>query len=154
MLREAVAEVGGVVGAFTPFIPAQYPDLSSMNIFKLGSGSAFTLDICNGERNTCRIIVEQVHEAAEAFCKDNYDKIRVLEVGYWNHLRNVWFGVMKKSLSALLGNTLREVLDDIYSRMSFLTSIKSVLHAVHKYFSMCDNYPKGSVGIFREWIET
>ena len=45
---------------------------------------------------------------AEALRKEKSDDIRVLEVYFWNHLRNVWLGGIKKALYALLGNMLRE----------------------------------------------
>ena len=51
-----------------------------MNIGKLGSGSDLTSDTFNGARKTSCLIVEQVHEAAEALHKDKYDDIRVSEV--------------------------------------------------------------------------
>ena len=50
-----------------------------MDIFKLGSSGALTSDICNGMRNMRRLILEQVHEAAEALRKDDSNDIRVLE---------------------------------------------------------------------------
>ena len=79
-----------------------------MNIDKLGSGGALTSDTCDGARKMNHLIFEQVHEAAEAFHKDDSDDICVLEVDCWNHLRNVWLWGMTKSLSALLGNTMME----------------------------------------------
>ena len=57
-------------------IDIQYP--SSMNIGKLRSGGALTPDTCNGARNTFRLIVDQVHEAAEDFRKDDSDDIYIL----------------------------------------------------------------------------
>ena len=54
------------------------PNLSSMKIGKLGSGVALTLDTCNWARKTVYLIVDQVHEAAEALRKDNSNDIRVL----------------------------------------------------------------------------
>ena len=55
-------------------------DLSSMNTRKLGVSGPLTSDTCNGVRNTRRLIVEKVHEAAETLHKDDSDDIRVLEV--------------------------------------------------------------------------
>ena len=49
-----------------------------MKIGKLGSGVALTLDTCNWARKTVYLIVDQVHEAAEALRKDNSNDIRVL----------------------------------------------------------------------------
>ena len=62
----------------------------------------------NGVRKTLCIIVEQVNEAAEYLRKDDSDCIRVLEVGCWNHLRNLCLGGITKSLSTLIGSTMRE----------------------------------------------
>ena len=77
----------------------------------------------NGVRKTLCIIVEQVNEAAEYLRKYDSDRIRVLEVGCWNHLRNVWVGVMTKYLSDLLDNILREELDGVDLWIRVLTSI-------------------------------
>ena len=49
---------------------------------------------------------------------------------------------------------MSEGLDEIDLWLRVLTSIVSVLYAVNKEFSMCDNYPKGNGDIFREWIQT
>ena len=78
-----------------------------MNIGKFGRGGALMSDTCNGERKTHRLIAEKVHEAAEDLRKDDSDDIRILEVDYWNYLRNVWLGDMTNSLFTLLGNTMR-----------------------------------------------
>ena len=64
--------------------------------------------------------------------KDESDEIRVLDVYCWDHLRNVWLGGMTKSLSTLLGKTMREELYDIDSRIRGSTRIESVLCAVNK----------------------
>ena len=64
-----------------------YP--SSMNIGKLGSDGALMSDTCNGARKTHHLIAEKVHEAAKYLRKDDSYEIRILEVDYWNCLRNV-----------------------------------------------------------------
>ena len=64
-----------------------------MNIDKLGSGITLTSLTSNGARKTRRIIVDQVHDPAEALRKDESDDIHVLEVDRWGHHRNVWLGV-------------------------------------------------------------
>ena len=51
-----------------------------MNIGKLGIGGFLTLDTCNGMRKTRRLIVDQVHESAEAFHKYDSNEILVLDV--------------------------------------------------------------------------
>ena len=99
------------------------PDPSSMNIDNMGSGGSLTSNTCNGTSKTRHIIVENVHKAAGALRKNKYDDIRVLEVDCWNHLRNVWLGVITKELSNSLGNTLRVELDEIDSQIRFLTRI-------------------------------
>ena len=137
-----------------PLYQHDIPYPSSINIGKLGSGSAFTSDKCNGARKTHRIIIEEFHEAEEALRKDDSDHIRVLEVDCWNHLRNLWLVGITKALSTLLVSTIRGGLNEIDLRLRLLTSIASVLCSVDKKFSLCDNYPKVHGDIFREWIET
>ena len=95
-----------------------------------------------------RLIVDQVHEAAEAFCKDESDDIRVLEVCCWNHLQNMWLGGTKNALYTLLGIIMGGG-GEINLRLRVLTSIESVLRTVDKDFILCDNYPKGHREIFR-----
>ena len=125
-----------------------------MNIGKLGSSGALMSDTCNGARKTRRLIVEKVHEDAEALRKYKYDGIRVLEVDCWNHLRNMWLGGMTKALPTLLVKSIRRELDDIYSRLMFFTSIESVVRATNKEFSMCANYYTGHKELLHERVET
>ena len=61
---------------------------------------------------------------------------------------------MKNTLSALLGNTMREELDEIDLWLRVSTGIESVLLAVNKEFSLCANYPKGHRELFHKWIDT
>ena len=95
-----------------------------------------------------RLIVKQFCEAAKALCKDNSDYIRVLEVDYWNHLRNVCLRGMKNDLSTLLVDTLREELDVIDLRLRVLTRIKIMLCDVNRDFSLCANHLKGHRELF------
>ena len=95
-----------------------------------------------------------MHEDVEAFRKDNSDDIRSLEVDLCNHLRNVCLGSMTKALSTLLGNTMREELDEINLRLRVSTSIKLVLWVVNKEFIICANYPQGHGELFREFVYT
>ena len=94
-----------------------------MNIGKLGSSGDFTSDTYNGASIMHRIFVEQVRVAAEFLRKDYSDNIRVLEVDCWEHLRNVGIGGITKSLSTLLGSTMREEFYYINLRLRVLTSI-------------------------------
>ena len=96
-----------------PSHPNYIPDPNSMNICKLGSGVSLTPDTCNGVRKTRCLIVDQVLKAAESLLKDYSDDIPILEVDFWNHLRNVWIVGMTKALSTLFRNTMREELDGI-----------------------------------------
>ena len=50
--------------------------------------------------------------------------------------------VTTKELYNFLRNILRDKIYGIESWMKVSTSIKSVLHAVDKEFSLCANYPK------------
>ena len=113
-----------------------------MKIVKLGKGGVLTSYICNCARKMRRLIVEQVHEAAEALRKGDSDDIHFLEVYCWKHLRNVWLKGIPKSLSNLLFNTLREELYEINWGISVLTSTIFLLRDVDREFSLCVNYPK------------
>ena len=125
-----------------------------MKIVKLGKGGVLTSYICNFARKMRRLIVEQVHEDVEALRKEKYDGIRVLEIDCWNHLRNIWIEGMTKALPTLLGNSTREELYDIDSRLRVLKIIKSVVHATNKEFSLCANYYTGHGEILHERVET
>ena len=69
-----------------------------MNNDKLGRFGDLTSETYNGAMNTRRLIFEQVHEAEAALRKYDSHEIRVSEVGYWNHLINVWLGGITKAL--------------------------------------------------------
>ena len=62
-----------LLGHSHPSYQNDIPDPSSMNIGKLGSGGDLMSDTCNGQIKTRRLIVEKVHEAAEALRKDDSD---------------------------------------------------------------------------------
>ena len=62
--------------------------------------------------------------------------------------------VYKKYLSTLLRSILREEIDRTNLQLRVSTNIKSVLGVLNKYFSLCDNYPKGRGYLFCECIET
>ena len=66
----------------------------------------------------------------------------------------MWLRGITKALFTLLGNKLRKEFDGIDSHPRVSTSIKSVLCAANKEFSLCANYPKGYGELFREYIET
>ena len=79
-----------------------------MNIGKLGRGSSLEADTYHGVKKMRHILVEKVCEALEDLVKEESDDIRVLEVDFWNHLRNVFLRGMSKSFFTLLGNTMKE----------------------------------------------
>ena len=80
-MREAVAVVVKVVGAFTPFMPELYPRLELYEYWQVVERRCFGIRH-NGVRKMRRLIVEQVREAAEALRKDDSDDIHVLEVDF------------------------------------------------------------------------
>eukprot|EP00957_Ditylum_brightwellii_P179326 13661516-Ditylum_brightwellii.AAC.1 len=55
------------------------PTYTSMNIGKLGSGSAISSDTFDGARTTSCLLVQQVQEAAAALNHDNSTNIIILE---------------------------------------------------------------------------
>jgi hypothetical protein len=69
-----------------------------------------------------------------------------------NHLWNVWFGSMEKTLTQDLNLHLCASLDNIDPKLRVTTSMSAIIHAVDKEFSLSANYPKGHGKLFHEWI--
>ena len=69
-----------------------------------------------------------------------------------NHLRNVWFGGMEKTLTRELNLHLCASLDKIDPKLRVTTSMSAIIRAVDKEFSLSANYPKGHGKLFLEWI--
>ncbi len=69
-----------------------------------------------------------------------------------NHLRNVWFGSMEKTLSRELNLHLRASLDEIDPRIRVTTSMSAIIRADDKEFSLLANYPKGHGKLFLECL--
>ena len=69
-----------------------------------------------------------------------------------NHLRNVWFGGMEKTLTRELNLHLHASLDEIDPRLRVTTSMSAIIRAVDKEFSLLANYPKGQGKLILEWI--
>jgi hypothetical protein len=68
-----------------------------------------------------------------------------------NHLRNVWFGGMEKTLTRELNLHLCASLDEIDPKLRVTTSMSAIIRAVDKEFSLSANYPKGHGELFLEW---
>jgi hypothetical protein len=69
-----------------------------------------------------------------------------------NHLRNVWFGSMEKTLTRELNLHLRASLDEIDPKLRVTTSVSAIICAVDKEFSLSASYPKSHGKLFLEWI--
>jgi hypothetical protein len=69
-----------------------------------------------------------------------------------NHLRNVWFGSMEKTLTMELNLHLCASCDKIDPKLRVTTSMSAIICAVDKEFSLSANYPKGHGKLFLEWI--
>jgi len=113
-------------------LPAQ------IDIQKLGHGGVITTDTCNQAQKVRRILCELVVGALDYDCM--------------NHLRNVWFGSMEKTLTKELNLILRTSLDEIDPKLRVSMSMSALIRAVDKEFSLSANYPKGHGKLFLEWI--
>ena len=123
-------------------------------IGKLGNSGAVTTDTCNPAMKLGRLLEDKILVAAAAMRGDSGASAgRVLKVDCYNHLRNVWFGGMTKSMSGFLTSAMRGELEAIDSKLRVNTSVESVLRAVDKEFSFCANYPKGHAELFYEWMK-
>ena len=96
-------------------------------------------DTCNGAQKLCRILVSHVTRAYDLDCM--------------NHLRNVWFGGVEKSLTKHLNEILRSSLDEIDSNLQVSSSISAIIRAIDKEFSLSANYPKGHGELFKVWMK-
>ena len=66
------------------------------------------------------------------FLSDNTDNINLLEIDFWNHLRNVWTGGMMKAVSTFLKDKLQDELETIDSRLRVTPNIDMILRTVDK----------------------
>ena len=121
-----------------PGNPHSIPLPAQIDIQKLGHGGVITTDTCNQAQKVRRILCEIVVGALDYDCM--------------NHLRNVWFGSMEKTLTKELNLYLRTSLDEIDPKLRVSTSMSALIRAVDKEFSLSANYPKGHGKLFLEWI--
>ena len=70
-----------------------------------------------------------------------------------NHLRNVWFGEIEKSLTKELNKILQSSLDKIDSTLCVTLSTSAIIRAIDKELSLLANYPKVHGELFLEWTQ-
>ena len=97
-------------------------------------------DTCNAAQKLRRLLVSSIGD-------DTYD------LDCMNHLRNVWFGGVEKSLTKHLNEILRTSLDEIDSKLRVTSSISAVIRATDKEFSLSANYPKGDGELFKAYMK-
>ena len=110
----------------------QLPSPDEINIKKLGDDGVVMTDTCNADaaQTIRRILVDMIDGLA-------------YYLDCMNHLRNVWFGGVEKSLTKHLNQMLRSSLDEIDTNLRVSLSISAVIWAIDKEFSLSANYPKG-----------
>jgi hypothetical protein len=132
------------------------PDVSEMNIGKLGGTGAASTDTAAPARKQRRLLCAAVAQAAaewhEIDPESSDQRLHVLEIDCWNHLRNVWLGGMAKALAGHLKTELKDELEAIDWRLRVSPGMESVLRAMDKEFSLCANYAKGHGELFHEWM--
>ncbi len=104
-----------------PGNPHSIPLPAQIDIQKLGHGGVITTDTCNQAQKVQRILCEIV--------------VGVLDYDCMNHLQNVWFGSMEKTLTKELNLYLRTSLDEIDPKLRVSTSMLALIRAVDKEFS-------------------
>ena len=127
-----------VIGAKYPGNSNLMPSEDQINTNKLGHGGGIFTNTCNASQKLRRHLVDKVDGLYDYDCM--------------HHLRNVWFGNMKKALTKKLNALLRSSLDEIDPKLRVIASISAIIRAVDKEFSLSSNYPKGHGEIFPEWM--
>ena len=110
----------------------------SIDTSKLSQGGTITTDTCNVTQKLRWILIDKIPGTYDFDCM--------------HHLRNVWIGNMEKKLTKSLNLLLRSSLDDIDPKLWVNSSIRTIIRAVDKEFSLSANYPKGHGKMFLEWI--
>ena len=87
-----------------------------IDIQKLRHGGVITTDTCNQAQKVRRLLCQLVDGALDYDCM--------------NHLRNVWFGSMEKTLTRELNLHLCASLDEIDPRLRVTTAMSAIIHAV------------------------
>jgi hypothetical protein len=128
-----------MVNTRCPEKAALVPSPDEIDINKLGDGGVVMTDTCNAAQKLRRILVSIVDGTYDLDCM--------------NHLRNVWFGGVEKSLTKHLNEILRSSLDEIDSNLRVSSSISAIIRAVDKEFSLSANYPKGHGELFKSWMK-
>lgn len=131
------------------------PDSKGLCQSKMGGGGVVTSDNCNVARRLSTRLVEDI----ETICIHKLEEqgkdtsaVLVLQQACHNHLRNVWFSVVTKYLSAYLDEMLQCDLDAISFKYRVSTMMDAVLRSIGKEFSLPANYPKGHEQEFKHWI--
>ena len=139
-MKYRLTSVRSVLDELYPGNSKLVPSPDQIDKSKFGSGAVFNTDTCAAAQKLCRILVEA--------CVGSYD------FDCMHHLRNVWFGGVKKALTSRLNEILRDSADEIDPKLRVSASISAVIRAVNKEFSLSANYPKGHGELFREWMKS
>ena len=133
------------------------PDSSGLCLSKMKDGGMVTSDNCNAARKFSRKLVKRIEEICiEEVEKEGGDpgSVLIMQQACHNHLRNVWFGAVTKSLSSYLDKILQCDLDAICFKYRVSTMMDAVLRSIDKEFSLPANYPKGHGKEFKHWMRT
>ena len=137
-VKERLNNLREVVNDEFPNASELVPTEDALDVTKFGQGANVITDTCNAARKLRRILVETIKDCYEFDCM--------------HHLRNVWFGNMKKRLTKKLNLILRSSLDEIDPTLRVSASISAMIRAIDKEFSLSANYPKGHGQLFLEWM--
>ena len=71
---------------------------------------------------------------------------------FWHNLHNVWFVIVIKKLCAHLAQFFEEDIEEIHYSLHVTTDIGKLLCTTEKYFAGTENYAKGKVSTFMDYM--
>ncbi len=114
------------------------PSGDELTLAKLSSSGLINTDGANTTHRYCQNLVKEVWKEAIAQRVSEAD-IKTFEGDCWHHMRNVWFGAVKKLLSVDLSETWKEDLRKIHPMLQVSANPVEKYHAIKRCFAKTAN---------------
>ena len=134
-----------------PDLLALIPRGSQLALTKLGKHGFTMTDTCDTARKLRRLIADEVKQIAQEQGLP-VDEINVREADCWQHLRNVWFGAVSKSINEYLCDVLASDLKELPPIYRINLDIDDLMRCIEKLFGLTANYAKGVGSEFQQWM--
>ena len=127
------------------------PRGTKLSLTKLGQRGFTMTDTCDTARKLRRLIAEEIKRVASQE-GISPDEVNIRESDCWQHLCNVWFGAVAKSLNAFMCDILAEDLKELPAMYRVTLDADDLMRCVEKLFGLTANYAKGQGSEFETWM--